>query len=314
MKKTIVFATVLTLLLLAGAVLAQPENIVIQPGESVTIECAACPDCPEAWIPADWYPWGTQTWGYNYAAMLSYSHPGCIMSVPALWQFGPPPPDPNAWPALSAAFAAMDVACDNVGLVDSAIARLEGKATNLLNHGIAFYYVAYGPEGTAGVPEAETDPALMPSYAEELVGFAGDHGLRVVYGPSTELLALEWDWGYTYTLNSELIINLASLLPDDAVWFVRPFQFQLIYADDPDGFRAAVDELVGYIHQGNPALEIWAQLLLSPYEAGLDFLNSRQSLVGAVDATYMEVAGPSTPQYHPGTLEAMEAVWQATGD
>ena len=315
MKKTIVLFVALTLSLLAATTLAQGENIIIQPGQSVTIECAECPECEQGWTPARYYPWGLQSWGYNWEAMLTYSHPGCIMSIPNLWQFGPDPSQAD-WPSLLAALDLMNAACPNVGLVDSNYARLTGKATNVMNHGGEFGFIAYGPEGLQGVPPEEVDPELMPGYAQQLVDFATANGKRVVYGPATESLSLEWQWGVTYTLDAELIVELASLLPDDSVWFVRPFQFQSIYHDDPDGFRAAVEELVGYIHEGNPTLVTWAQLFLSPTvdELGMDFLSSRQTLVGVVDATHMELIGPNEPGYWDETLAAMQVVWDATGE
>jgi hypothetical protein len=254
-------------------------------------------------------PLGVHAWAYTVPTLQQYPH-ACMAGVLV--------PGDLIYHGIS--WEELDEACAWVGPAESVLERLSGKLRNHRGSGAPINLAIYVPEWTdygdygqpgSGVSIAETTE--LEAYLEEAIEVARDAQVTLAYGPATALVASDWEWGHSYTLDVELITELAARLRSDDLWIIRPMQMQFMYPPGPD-FARAIAEYIDAVRAGNPSIAIWVHLALMDHEdAGAEYLAYRESLMHLdVAGTYMGVASGTTPELHPGTLRAMSTVLQMT--
>jgi hypothetical protein len=254
--------------------------------------------------------------------MIEYGHPGCMLMIPIF--YGNIEGTISMWEH----FDDMVAACPDgyVGPVDSSVTRLFPKLEQMGNHNAQYTSFAYGPECIegGGVPQEECDDLL--GYLDQVMARPETEGRAVIYGPASELIALNTHIASPdeLILRAGLITQMAQRLRPGDIFFLRPGPFQMtaggVVGMPPEDVADVVEQMVQVIHTANPGVQIWAQLLLNPYEGdeqhvnGAEhFLGFREALVDLVDGTYFEPCAEDMPEYHEQQLLNMEAVFDATG-
>ncbi len=273
------------------------------------------PDAPptttaeDSYTPYDTNPLGVHAWAYTVATLQQYPH-ACMVGVLV----------PSDILHHGISWDELGEACEWVGPAESVLDRLRGKLRNHRGSGapinLAIYvpeWTDYGDYGQPGSGVTITETTQLQAYLEEAIEVAAESQVTLAYGPATALVASDWEWGHSYSLDGELISELASVLRPGDLWIIRPMQMQFMYPPGPD-FARAIADYIDTIRAGNPGIAIWVHLALTNDEgAGAKFLAYRESLMQLdVAGTYMGVASGTTPELHAGTLREMGIVLQAT--
>ncbi len=165
--------------------------------------------------------------------------------------------------------------------------QLAGRADQV---GVDYDALGYGLErGRHTTAEEQADPLGATEQAAEL---ADQYDKLLVLGPGFQLMQDHWS---DYA-------GMAALVD---VWI---FQTQRLQVSPPGPeYRQAVEEVVSELRAGNPEIEIWAQISVTPGRAAIsveEYLAYRESIVDLVDGVYvMDVNDPNRPR----TLEAIFA-------
>jgi hypothetical protein len=148
---------------------------------------------------------------------------------------------------------------------------LRTRAERAADEGLAYEYLAYGPERRDGVPDEEK--YNLPWATQVARDIADEAGKPLMLGYSTKQLHQEAEErGYAWDDPSQVVALLA---PHADVWLiqaadefwrlddntVRPILSQRVYPPGPE-FRAEVAKWVGWVKAANPDVEIWIQLAL----------------------------------------------------
>jgi hypothetical protein len=266
---------------------------------------------------------GSQTWGYNLEMMIAHGHPQCMLMVPIFWM------DAEGTVGLWEWFDDMIEACPNgyIGPVDSSITRLFPKLESMASHNAPYTSFAYGPECLPGGGVPEEECADLLGYLDQVMARPEVEGRTVIYGPASELIALDTHISSPdqLVLRAGLMTQMAQRLRPGDIFFLRPGPFQMagpggIVGMPPEAVADVVSQMVQVIHNANPEVEIWAQLLLNPFEGDEQYMNGaehflgfREALVDLVDGTYFEPVAQDMPEYHESQLANMLIVFEATG-
>lgn len=146
---------------------------------------------------------------------------------------------------------------------------LRTRAQRAADEGLAYEYLAYGPERLNGVPDEEK--YNLPWATQVARQIADQWGKPIMISYSTKQLHQEAEErGYEWNDPSEVVAMLA---PYGDVWLiqaadefwrlddgtVRPILSQRVYPPGAE-FRAEVERWVQWIRAANPDIEVWIQL------------------------------------------------------
>ena len=113
--------------------------------------------------------------------------------------------------------------------------------------------ISYGPELLHGQCTGGSDPTEctdLEGWLAQAVALAEENGVPLVYGPSANLIASEFEPGVSYQVNCDRVANLAAMLRPGDIWFVRPFQFQGVCHHDMQCFHDLTAETVDAVAHG----------------------------------------------------------------
>lgn len=323
MKKYGLFVVIAIALLVAGAAIGQVyDDIILYPGESITVGCKELPIPTNTTIPTSTStdtptstntpeptstntPTPTQmsmdydvgTHGWTYALPILMEHPQDNATVSILV--------PSMMYAAGLSYQELVDAVGYAGPgsshIDSVIAlapRADSEGANVL------IYVPEGNTTSPGVPISET--IYLEYYLDKFVSLGLEHPSMVLnYGPSLELVSDPDTWAFHqfYDLDEERVCSLASMLPDGSFWSLRVNTPENMYADDAEGFRNAIQEYVDAIHCGNPTIRILMHLSLKPRSADPESVEQYMFYAYAAEGLYDQLyAGidypfPNDPYY-----------------
>lgn len=165
--------------------------------------------------------------------------------------------------------------------------RLAARAEEL---GVAYDALGYGLErGRHTTQEEQADPLGATERAAE---FAERMGKPLVLGPGFQLMQDHWS-------------DYQGMAAFVDVWILQTQRLQV----NPPGpeYRQEVEKVVRELRAGNPDIQIWAQISVTPGRSAIDvgeWLAYRESIIDLVDGVYvMDVSDPNRPE----TLKAIFA-------
>ncbi len=207
---------------------------------------------------------------------------------------------------------------------------LTTKAERAANEGLAYEYLAYGPERLDGVPDAEK--YNLPWATQVAREIADTWNKKLIISYSTKQLHQEAEErGYDWNDPSEVVALLA---PYGDIWLiqaadeywrlddnsVRPILSQRVYPPGPE-FRAEVERWVGWIKAANPDIDIWIQLalqrigVLGENEPSAELaLQYREWIVDLVDGVYLMPIYGSVEQFPIANQEMVQVFQCACGN
>jgi hypothetical protein len=152
--------------------------------------------------------------------------------------------------------------------------ELENKAAHALEIGLEYEGLSYGLETSETTPEAEW--RNLVGSTEQARGLADTFGKLLVMGPGFRLMSQNED-------------SYPGMAGHAQVWVIQTQRLQI----NPPGeaYRQEVERVVGLIREGNPDIQIWAQITFLPDRQpdAEEWLAYRQSILDLVDGTYIGV-------------------------
>lgn len=175
-------------------------------------------------------------------------------------------------------------------LVAPSLEQLQKLAERADQAGIPYEALGYGLEaGRHTTVEEQTNPVWA---TQEAAALAQEYGKQLVMGPGFQLMLDHWD-------------EYPKMAAYADVWILQSQRLQV----DPPGpeYRTEVENVINQILAGNPDIQIWVQISVTPGPTVLsvdEWLAYRGSIADLVDGVFVfDVRDPSRP----ATMEAIFA-------
>jgi hypothetical protein len=173
-------------------------------------------------------------------------------------------------------------------LVAPSLAQLQQLAERADQSEVSYDALGYGLE--QGRHTTTEELADLVGATQQAADLADKYGKKLVMGPGFKLMSEHWD---------EYPLMAASA----DVWILQSQRLQI----HPPGqtYREEVEKVIDQIRTGNPDIEIWVQISVTPGPTTLsveEWLAYREAIIDLVDGVYVfDARDPNRPD----TLEAI---------
>lgn len=173
-------------------------------------------------------------------------------------------------------------------LVAPSLAQLELLAERADQSGVPYDALGYGLE--QGRHTTADELADLVGATQQAADLADKYGKRLVVGPGFKLMSEHWS-------------DYSPMAANADVWILQSQRLQ-VHPPGPT-YREEVEKVVNEIRAGNPDIEIWVQISVTPGPTTLsveEWLAYRDSIIDLVEGVYVfDARDPNRPE----TLEAI---------
>lgn len=237
---------------------------------------------------------GANTWGYLMPVFLEHDQDKALISVMV----------PSQMTSQSITYQDLISAGGFAGPVHGMMSALRTIIPQAAQQGANV--VAYTPEGLATCPQCDPyEVSHQAEFVQEFVSLAQQNNLIPVYGSSFDLLVNPdtWNTCVSWDLNTDLVSELAALMPDNGHWVVRMHTAECKYGPTQE-YRDAAMEYINAINAGNPNLTLHLHVA-SMAGSEEDVISYFELMRDQVDSGYM-ATHPTEDQE--GTISTLNAV------